>query len=87
MSAGRERIAAAAAYWVRPLAPLAGDLARGAIAAGKAVPLAGTERAFALVELLVRDGSQETGLVGEPLSLAETRAFTRAISREAALEP
>jgi dihydropteroate synthase len=86
VSLGRERIAASAAYRVRPIAPLAGDLARGAVAAGKAVPLAGTDRAVAFVELLARDGSQETGLVGEALSLAEARAWTRAVGRETALQ-
>jgi dihydropteroate synthase len=86
VSFGRERIAAAATYWVRPVALFAGDPARGAIAAGKALPLAGTERAFAFVELLARDGSQEAGLVGEAMSLAEVRHWASAVGHETTLE-
>jgi dihydropteroate synthase len=82
----RERIAAASTYRVRPLAPLGGDLARDAVAAGRALPLLGTERAFAFVELLARDGSQEKGLAGEVMSLGEVRAWSIATGRGTALE-
>jgi dihydropteroate synthase len=65
-------------YWARPLAPLAGVTARAAIASGEALKLAGGERAFALVEIVVRDADAENGMAGATVSIGAARTWAKA---------
>jgi dihydropteroate synthase len=69
---------AGGAFWVRPVSPLSGETAARALAAGGAIPLAGGQRAFALVELIVRAPGTESGMQAAVCSLAEARRWAAA---------
>jgi dihydropteroate synthase len=63
------------AYFLRPLSPLSGEAARAAIVDGLALPLAGGDRAFAMVELVARAPGAESGMIGAAASLDEARRW------------
>jgi dihydropteroate synthase len=65
----------AQAYWLRPLSPFSGEAARRAIADGVALPLAGSERSFAMVEIVARDPGDESGMTGAVASIADARRW------------
>jgi dihydropteroate synthase len=82
-----ERISAAlgrdqggAPFWLRPLALLSGTTAEAAIAANRALPLAGGSLglAFAQVEIVARDVASETGMIGATLSLDQAQRWAEA---------
>jgi dihydropteroate synthase len=66
---------AAESYWLRPLSPFSGEPARNAIADGLALPLAGGDRAFAMVEVIARAAGAEGGMVGAVASLDAVRRW------------
>jgi dihydropteroate synthase len=80
------REARADAYWLRPLSPLSGTAARGAIADGLALPLAGGERGFAMVEIIARAAEVESGMIGAVASLDAARRWAAAGGTAAHLE-
>lgn len=62
-------------YWLRPVSPFSGDAARRAIADGIARPLAGSERGFAMVEIIARDSGDESGMTGVVASIEAARRW------------
>lgn len=82
-----ERISAAlgrdqggAPFWLRPLALLSGTTAEAAVAANRALPLAGGSLglAFAQVEIVARDAASETGMIGAALPLDQAERWAEA---------
>ena len=82
-----ERISAAlgrdqggAPFWLRPLALLSGTTAEAAVAANRALPLAGggLGLAFAQVEIVARDAASETGMIGAALPLDQAERWAEA---------
>jgi dihydropteroate synthase len=74
------------AYFLRPLSPFSGEPARIAIAEGTALPLAGGDRAFAMVELIVRNPNAESGMTGAITSLDRARRWAASGGTAAHLE-
>jgi dihydropteroate synthase len=68
----------AQSYWLRPVSPFSGEAARRAIADGVALPLAGSERGFAVVEIVARDPNDESGMTGAVASVADARRWAAA---------
>jgi dihydropteroate synthase len=69
-----------AKFWLRPLGVLSGATAEVAIAEGRALPLAGgaSGLGFAQVEIIARDATAETGMIGAVVALDQARLWAAA---------
>src|SRR5437899_12429950 len=78
---GLDRLSAGAApFWLRPQAVLSGVTAETAVSEGHALPLAGGVfgLAFAEVEIVVRDATNEAGMSAAVASLESAKRWAAA---------
>ncbi len=74
-----------APFWLRPQAVLSGTTAEVAVAAGRALPLAGGVfgLAFAEVEIVVRDATTDAGMIGSVVPLERASCWAAAAGASA----